>query len=275
MTDLGIAIAESTRRGATVTDDEAAALADIQAQYGPLGTVPAALGGHIRLRNIIEPEASFEVERLTSILDGSRADIRERMRLLLARPEFAYPGRLEHDDYRELVLRWAQTLADEGLGLLSYPKPHGSADPGSFVAAFAMIGHHDLSLLTKFGVQFGLFGGSIARLGSARHHDEYLPAVGSLALPGCFAMTETGHGLIEAGTEPAEAFIEVQTHAATAAAGHVEPPSKHLPPQSGESMTKLFAGPSTSSGHSMDCRPFRPTSGGSRSMDASAGPVHG
>jgi acyl-CoA oxidase len=91
-------------------------------------------------------------------------------------------------------LRWTQTLADEGLGLLSYPEPHGSADPGSFVAAFAMIGHHDLSLLTKFGVQFGLFGGSIARLGSARHHDEYLAAVGSLALPGCFAMTETGHG---------------------------------------------------------------------------------
>ena len=45
MTDLGIAIAESTRRGATVTDDEAAALADIQAQYGPLGTVLPRLEG--------------------------------------------------------------------------------------------------------------------------------------------------------------------------------------------------------------------------------------
>ena len=44
------------------------------------------------------------------------------------------------------------------------------------------------------GVQFGLFGGSILQLGSSQHHQEYLPAIGTLELPGCFAMTETGHG---------------------------------------------------------------------------------
>jgi len=116
------------------------------------------------------------------------------MRLLLAKPEFAYPDQLGRDDYRELVLRWTQILADEGLDILSYPEPYGSANPGSFVAVFAMIGHHDLSLLTKFGVQFGLFSGSIAQLGTARHHDKDLAGAGSLALPGCFVMTETGHG---------------------------------------------------------------------------------
>ncbi|NUT50213.1 MAG: acyl-CoA oxidase, partial [Saccharothrix sp.] len=31
-------------------------------------------------------------------------------------------------------------------------------------------------------------------LGTAAHHDRYLPAIMSMELPGCFAMTETGHG---------------------------------------------------------------------------------
>jgi acyl-CoA oxidase len=194
LVDLGVAIAESTRPGANVTGDELSALADIQAEYGPFGPVPAVLGGPIQLRDLIEPQAPFDTERLTSILDGEHARIRNRMRTVLTRKEFAYPDQPDRDGYRELVLAWTRILADEGLGVLSYPEPHGPGDPASFVVAFTMLGHHDLSLMTKFGVQFGLFGGSIARLGSARHHDEYLPAVGSLALPGCFAMTETGHG---------------------------------------------------------------------------------
>jgi acyl-CoA oxidase len=52
----------------------------------------------------------------------------------------------------------------------------------------------DLSLLVKCGVQFGLFGGAILHLGTERHHERYLRDVATLELPGCFAMTETGHG---------------------------------------------------------------------------------
>jgi acyl-CoA oxidase len=46
----------------------------------------------------------------------------------------------------------------------------------------------------KLGVQFGLFGGSIYFLGGDAQRRRYLPDVASLALPGCFAMTELGHG---------------------------------------------------------------------------------
>src|SRR5690606_14845270 len=49
-------------------------------------------------------------------------------------------------------------------------------------------------LVVKFGVQFGLFGMSILFLGTEKHHKKYLPDIGTLRLPGCFAMTETGHG---------------------------------------------------------------------------------
>ncbi len=57
-----------------------------------------------------------------------------------------------------------------------------------------MLGYHDLSLAVKFGVQFGLFGGSVASLGTQRHHEKYLTDIGTLELPGCYAMTEAAHG---------------------------------------------------------------------------------
>ena len=56
-----------------------------------------------------------------------------------------------------------------------------------------MLANADLSLLVKAGVQWGLFGGAIENLGTERHH-ALLPEVMDLTLPGCFAMTETGHG---------------------------------------------------------------------------------
>jgi acyl-CoA oxidase len=49
-------------------------------------------------------------------------------------------------------------------------------------------------MTVKFGVQFGLFGGSIHALGTEEHRERYLPKVATLELPGCFAMTETAHG---------------------------------------------------------------------------------
>jgi acyl-CoA oxidase len=52
----------------------------------------------------------------------------------------------------------------------------------------------NLSLLIKYGVQFGLFGGAVYQLGTQYHHEKYLNALGKLDLAGCFAMTETGHG---------------------------------------------------------------------------------
>ena len=57
-----------------------------------------------------------------------------------------------------------------------------------------MLAFGDLSLMVKAGVQWGLFGGAVQPLGTERHHDAYLRDIMSFDLPGCFAMTETGHG---------------------------------------------------------------------------------
>ena len=194
VTDLGIAIAETTRTEALSTEAERAALADIDARYGPLGPAPPALQSSIPLREIVESVPSFDVDELTAVLDGRYGETRRRVLELVTKSEFAYPEQPSLDEYRELVLGWTRILADEGIGTLGYPAPYGADDRGSAVVAFATLGHHDLSLMTKFGVQFGLFGGAVAQLGTAAHHAAYLTDIGSLALPGCFAMTETGHG---------------------------------------------------------------------------------
>lgn len=68
------------------------------------------------------------------------------------------------------------------------------ADPLKFQACLATIGFADYSLCIKAGVHFTLCGGTIAKLGTEKHHTKLLPLLDDLTLPGCFGMTELGHG---------------------------------------------------------------------------------
>src|SRR5215213_1800594 len=78
---------------------------------------------------------------------------------------------------------------------IGYPVEYGGqGEVGRSIAAFETLAFGDLSLLVKCGVQFGLFGGAVLHLGTMRHHERHLTAIARFELPGCFAMTETGHG---------------------------------------------------------------------------------
>jgi acyl-CoA oxidase len=117
------------------------------------------------------------------------------VREVIARPEFEPPVGISTEEYRQRVLEWAKTLAAEGLTAPGFPAEFGGqGDPGANVAAFETLAFGDLSLLVKFGVQFGLWGGAVHQLGTGPHHERYLRAIATLELPGAFAMTETGHG---------------------------------------------------------------------------------
>jgi acyl-CoA oxidase len=141
-------------------------------------------------------ERAVPVEAMTALLDAPHGELRRKIRTLLRDPAFAYPSEdFSTAEYRDWVLDKCRLLAEQGLGALAYPEEHGGSDDlAAFVAAFETLAYHDLSVVVKFGVQFGLFGGSIQQLGTEKHHAEYLPQVGSLELPGCFAMSELGHG---------------------------------------------------------------------------------
>jgi acyl-CoA oxidase len=141
------------------------------------------------------PAVSFDPAALNALLDADHEELRQCIRDILSSPQFRYTPTTDTSAYRTQVLDWCRVLAAEGLGSLIYPREFGGADDAAAsIAAFETLAFHDLSLLIKFGVQFGLFGGSILMLGTRRHHEKWLRAVGTLELPGSFAMTETGHG---------------------------------------------------------------------------------
>ena len=132
---------------------------------------------------------------LQSAVDGPRGWVRDLVREILDRDLFAPVYELSPEAHRERVLTQVRTLVDEGGTALGFPEEFGGADDvGGSVTAFETLAFGDLSLLVKCGVQFGLYGGAILHLGTRHHHERYLPGAVTMETPGCFAMTETGHG---------------------------------------------------------------------------------
>lgn len=74
-------------------------------------------------------------------------------------------------------------------------------DPRRFLAHLETLSYADYSLAIKAGVHFTLCGGTVAKLGTAKHHEAILPKLNTLELTGCFSMTELGHGSNVAGIE--------------------------------------------------------------------------
>lgn len=139
--------------------------------------------------------ATFDPKIIQELLDSDALETKQKMRVLLSDPLFRYKTLRIKEDYRNQVLEWTKMLANQGMGALAFPKEYGGVDDMiPYSAVFEMLGYHDLSLAIKFGVQFGLWGGAIQRLGTKKHHDKYLKGTGTGDILGCFAMTETGHG---------------------------------------------------------------------------------
>ncbi len=134
------------------------------------------------------------VEALREALDGRWRHVREQARRELPVPDLLPDPGLGIEQYRDWVREQMQHLAGTGYPSQCFSSEHGgTGDVGASVTSFDLLANADLSLLVKAGVQWGLFGGAVENLGTQRHH-ALVPEIISLALPGCYAMTETGHG---------------------------------------------------------------------------------
>ncbi len=207
LAQFGLKLAQASDTGDSAGDATAAtyaALQEIEEALGLFGPEPSAdiLGPRLAAapvapsdQAVAKPAATFDVAALQKILDGRQAPVRRRVRALLRDADFRYRYEIDRATYRAQVLSWCKKLAGKGLGSLAYPAEFGGEDNvEGAIATFETLALHDTSMVIKFGVQFGLFGGSILHLGTEKHHAKYLAKVGSLELPGCFAMSETGHG---------------------------------------------------------------------------------
>jgi acyl-CoA oxidase len=152
-------------------------------------------------------ESSFDVEKITAILDGEQALIIRKVKSIISKPEFKYETAVEIAVYREKVYDWCKILAKENLGNMAYPTQYGGGgNIADYFAIMETLSYHDLSLVIKFGVQFGLWGSSVLSLGTEKHYTKYLKDIGTLKLPGCFAMTETHHGSNVKGLETTASY---------------------------------------------------------------------
>ncbi|MBQ4913995.1 acyl-CoA dehydrogenase family protein [Maribacter sp. MMG018] len=137
----------------------------------------------------------YSSEEISTLLKGEHSEVLHNFQELLKDPIFKWDIYRDKENYRQNVLRQVVFLAEHGYGAMAYPKAYGGTDNmRGYASIFENLMFVDGSLAIKFGVQFGLFGGSIQKLGTKPHHDKYLIEAGQANLLGCFAMTETGHG---------------------------------------------------------------------------------
>ncbi|ARC57980.1 putative acyl-CoA dehydrogenase fadE25 [Frondihabitans sp. 762G35] len=146
---------------------------------------PSAPGGSGRI----------DVEALGTLLLGRWAEARLHSRELLRDPALHFQGGLSLQEHRARVFGQLGVLVEKKSVHRAFPASLGGDDDhGGNIASFEELVIGDPSLQIKAGVQWGLFGAAVLHLGTDYHHRTFLPDIMSLAVPGAFAMTETGHG---------------------------------------------------------------------------------
>ena len=198
LVDIGLALAQLHQSKNGLNEEAKTSLKEIESVLGVISSESAFIFHAAKRKTITdqqETKASFSVDAMARLLDGPQAGILNRVKTVLADPAFEYTYTDNLNERREKVLEWCQLLAQQGFGAMGFPKEYGGG--GSMANYFSImeaLSYHDLSMVIKFGVQFGLWGMSVYFLGTEKHHKKYLKDIGTLELPGCFAMTETGHG---------------------------------------------------------------------------------
>lgn len=147
----------------------------------------------------VDPEQlAADPRAVQKVLDGRWAHVRDRARDTIPAQWCEPTDHLSTEEHRRVTLERLRDIVPTGEHRYGFAASATGGLGGDSVGAqtvnFEMLGHADLSLTIKAGVQWGLFAGSIQALGTAKHHERYLRDAVELDLLGCFAMTETGHG---------------------------------------------------------------------------------
>ena len=120
-------------------------------------------------------KASFDVSQMTFLLDHDNQEKRAKFRKILSEDPLMTPKyNISIDEERELALKRLKKLCDQGfISVLDFRN-----NPLWIFAAHELAAVVDAAMTTKMTVQFNLFGGTVLKLGTERHHDKLLKVMG-------------------------------------------------------------------------------------------------
>ncbi|GIL89582.1 hypothetical protein Vretifemale_17414 [Volvox reticuliferus] len=149
------------------------------------------VSGHFRVE---KPQAfgnfPFDVKELQRILDHDNHEHRQAMKEFMNDDLYVPQYDISLRDERELALQRLQRVCRAGFISVSDFR----TNPFRIFAAHEVAALCDPSMGTKMTVQFNLFGGTVLKLGTERHHGAFLRDIDQLDAVGCFALTELGFG---------------------------------------------------------------------------------
>ena len=109
---------------------------------------------------------SFPVEKMTELLDHDNHQMRMDFRKFISEPVMVPRYNISLEEERELALRRLQRICDNKfISVLDFWN-----NPLRIFAAHELAAIIDPAMTTKMTVQFNLFGGTVLKLGTERHH---------------------------------------------------------------------------------------------------------
>jgi acyl-CoA oxidase len=144
----------------------------------------AAGAGHLAANLTAAPNALGA--ELQALLDHDCPRERQRLKALMADPLFTPRWNVSVAEERELALARLRKMCSSGCFSITDFR----TNPLRIFAAHELATWADVSMATKMTVQFNLFGGTVLKLGTKKHHDALLRGIDSLDDVGCFGLTE-------------------------------------------------------------------------------------
>jgi len=116
--------------------------------------------------------------------------MRQDFRKFISEPVMVPRYNISLEEERDLALRRLQRICDNNfISVLDFWH-----NPLRVFAAHELAAIIDPAMTTKMTVQFNLFGGTVLKLGTERHHKDLLEGIDNLNDVGCFGLTELGYG---------------------------------------------------------------------------------
>merc|ERR1711990_1397929 len=154
--------------------------------------------GMVKLNNTMTPEEirtkllspSFPIPKMTALLDHDNHQMRADFRKFISEPVMVPRYNISLEEERDLALKRLQRICDNKfISVMDFAN-----NPLRIFAAHELAAMIDPAMTTKMTVQFNLFGGTVLKLGTERHHKVLLEGIDNLQDIGCFGLTELGYG---------------------------------------------------------------------------------